>query len=152
MPDTGHPAERRLVLRLLNHWREIAGERAMPSFADLRAEAMPDMWPHCYVLELKAPPAPPLLKIIGASFADEAGLDLIGKPVSSLPADTLIRNASRYWDMVMDKRVPVSLGGEFKHRGGHLVLYRSIILPLSANGAGPDHLLGGANCRVVVVP
>ena len=150
MTETGHPAERRLVLRLLHYWRELAGDRGMPSQADLTPEGLKDMAPSCFVLHLGAA-GEPVYHTIGSSYAEELGIDLIGKPVGSTPVDTLLRQATRYWDMVADKKVPISLGGEFRHRRGELLLYRSIILPLSSDGARIDHMLGAANFRVVVV-
>jgi hypothetical protein len=150
MSETTHPSERRLVLRLLKYWRQIAGDRGMPSQPDLSPEAMTDMWPQCYVLKLNTG-SEPTYRDIGSAFAEELGIDLLGKPVASTPVDTLLRQATRYWDMVADKGVPISLGGEFRHRRGELLLYRSIILPLSTDGKRIDHMLGAANCRVVIV-
>jgi len=149
MSETAHPAERRLVLRLLHHWRQLAGDRNMPSVRDIAPEPMGDMWPHAFVLRMAAS-GEPGYEHVGTAFASELTRDLIGAAVGSTPVETLLRQATRYWDMVADKKVPISLGGEFRHRRGELLLYRSIILPLSEDGTRIDHLLGAANCRAVV--
>ena len=70
--------------------------------------------------------------------------------LSEVPVDTLLGQATLYWRKVVEKRVPISIGGEFRHRDGRLILYRSIILPLSADERQIDHLLGAANYRAVV--
>ena len=44
--------ERRLVLRLLTHWRAICGERDYSSFAEVDPAAMPNMWGSCFALEV----------------------------------------------------------------------------------------------------
>ena len=150
MPDSGHPAERRLVLRLLRYWRQIAGDRAMPKVADVAPDSIPDMWPNCFLLRFGTT-GEPLYDQVGSAFASELTGEVIGTPVGSTPLETLLRQATRYWDMVADKKVPISLGGEFRHRRGELLLYRSIILPLSNDGERIDHMLGAANCRSVVV-
>jgi hypothetical protein len=150
MSETGHPAERRLVLRLLHYWRQIAGDRSMPSASNVAPDSIPDMWPNCFMLRFGASNEP-VYDQIGSSFAPELANDLRGTPVGSTPVETLLRQATRYWDMVADKKVPISLGGEFRHRRGELILYRSIILPLSNDGARIDHLLGAANSRAVAV-
>jgi hypothetical protein len=150
MSETGHPAERRLVLRLLQYWRQIAGDNAMPSAANLAPDAIADMWPHCFVLRFGAS-SEPVYDQVGTAFAAELNEPIIGVPVGNTPVETLLRQATRYWDMVADKKVPISLGGEFRHRRGELLLYRSIILPLSNDGGRIDHMLGAANCRAVVV-
>jgi len=147
--DTTHPAERRMVLRLLRHWRDISNGREMPAVGALKGDAIPDMWPCCYVLDLGGGKAP-CLENVGTSFAEEQTTALNGHPVSEIPADTLLAHATHYWRKVVEKRVPISIGGEFHHRDGRVILYRSIILPLSTDERQIDHLLGAANYRLVV--
>ena len=44
--------ERRLVLRLLGHWRALCGDRKLPGYADVDPAAIPDLWPHSFLLEV----------------------------------------------------------------------------------------------------
>jgi len=41
--DAPQGMERRLVLRLLTHWRDLAGEREYPSFSGLDPTAIPEI-------------------------------------------------------------------------------------------------------------
>ncbi|MGE5538593.1 MAG: PAS domain-containing protein [Gemmatimonas sp.] len=143
------PFERRLVLRLLNHWREWAGERGMPEPGDVVREALGDCLPHCFML---TPTDDGVLTFtfVGSEHAGEIGADLVGRPLDLAPANSLLGQAVRAYRDVMARRVPITLGGEFTDRNGRQILYRSILCPL---GDGtPRALIGAANGRGVVVP
>ncbi|HEY5608572.1 MAG TPA: PAS domain-containing protein [Alphaproteobacteria bacterium] len=146
--------ERRLVFRLLSHWRTliVEGEGDFPSFADVDPSAMPDVWPFCFVLDTATDCADdPIVRIAQPSAAGLAG-NVIGKPVSELPDATLIAQACSYAQEVLRKRVPISRGGDFIRRDGMRVLYRSILLPMSDDGENIAGLLGAANFREVKEP
>jgi hypothetical protein len=61
----------------------------------------------------------------------------------------LAAKAVEYFGEVLEKGTPISRGGEFTKDNGTLVLYRSILLPMSDDGETISGLLGGANCREV---
>ena len=44
--------ERRLVLRLLGYWRPLCEDREFSSLSDVDPAQIPDMWPHCFVLDV----------------------------------------------------------------------------------------------------
>jgi hypothetical protein len=150
---TARPAwlERRLVFRLLTHWRDLIAEGDFPSFADIDPSAMPDVWPFCFVLDTTEFPDDPIVRIVEPGVSGLAG-DVIGKAVSELPDAILITQACSYVQEVMRKRVPISRGGDFLRRDGVRVLYRSILLPMSDDGETICGLLGAANFREVKEP
>ena len=142
--------ERRLVLRLLAHWRELCGERAFPSFADVDPGRMADMWPNCFVLDVVGHAENPVLRTIGTDLADRIDADLVDKRGTDAPENSLVSVAMSYVDEVLRKKVPISRGGEFFKPHGVRVLYRSILLPMSDDGETISGLLGAANCREVI--
>jgi hypothetical protein len=150
-PDADMPSgmERRLVLRVLSYWREIAGERRFPTFADVDPSAVSSMWPYCFVLDVAGDPDDPVYRIAGHEFASHAGRRLAGMKVSEVPADTLIEKSIVYMDEVLIKKVPITRGGEFSRPDGAKILYRSILLPMSDDDTSISGLLGAANCRIV---
>jgi hypothetical protein len=143
--------ERRLVFRLLTHWRGLAGENDFPSFADVDPAAMPDMWPFCFVLDTTEHSNDPIVRIAEPGIAGDAA-NVIGRPVTALPRATLIEQACSYFPDVLRKRVPISRGGDFIRWDGVRVLYRSILLPMSDDGETICGLLGAANFREVTEP
>ena len=149
MAEQSHPMERRLVVRLLQYWRDVAEPDKLPSESDIDPDAIPDMWRNCVILDVAGKETDPEFTYIGSELAARAGADLAGCKLSAAPADTLISKGLSYYGQVLAKRVPITFGGEFIDGRGIKILYRSIILPLSKDGNGIDRLLGAANCREV---
>jgi len=141
--------ERRLVLRLLSYWRDMCGERRYPSFADVDPAAIPDMWEWAFVIEVVGHEPDPVLRHVGGALADFVHQPLVGLKLSAVPRETLVSYAMSYVQAVIAKGVPISRGGEYVRDGGVRVLYRSIVLPMSDDGATISGLLGAANCREV---
>ena len=149
MTEQPHPMERRLVLRLLQYWRSLGDVEHFPSVSVVDGKAIPDMWPHCAVLDVAGKETDPELSYVGTALGESAGTDLAGRRLSQAPADTMVSKGLSYYGQVLVKKVPITFGGEFADRRGIKILYRSIILPLSENGTDIDRLLGAANCREV---
>jgi hypothetical protein len=139
-----NPRERRLVLRLLSYWREIAGERAMPRPSDVDGSKISDMWGHCFMLDVPDN-GEPLFRYVGEHYAS-AG-EFVGQAVSAPGGDTLLGQAASYHRQVLARGIPITLGGQFVSREKNTVLYRSILLPLGEEEGRVIALLGGANCR-----
>lgn len=147
--DLPQGLERRLVLRLLAHWRSLCEERKFPSFADVDPDDIPDIWPFCFVLEVLDTSDEPVFRAIGGDLAAFTPKELTDRHVSEAPADTLPGVAISYVDEVLDKGVPISRGGDFFKTDGTRVLYRSILLPMSDDGEEISGILGAANCREI---
>jgi hypothetical protein len=145
--DTTNPRERRLVLRLLGHWRDLAGDRAMPRVSDVDGAAIPELWPFCFMLDVRG--AEPVFTFVGQFHVDSLGTNPTGQPLSSVPAETLLSQGLSYYPRVLARAIPITLGGQFVNRDGRTILYRSIIMPLGESDGPVPALLGGANCREV---
>ena len=142
--------ERRLVLRLLAYWRFLCRDNGFSSFTDIDPTEIPDLWPHCFVLEGLGDGSELVFRRIGNALATCSDEDLIGRQLSVASANTLTGIAVNYTDETLLKGVPVSRGGEFVKADGTKVLYRSILLPMSDDGETIRGLLGAANCREIV--
>ncbi len=140
-------AHRRMVHRLLEHWRDAQGEGGFPSLDAVLALDLGDILPSTFVLKVPADAGEPAFERIGESFAGEVSGDLTGRPVSAVPEGTLLEQAVGIYDEVLARKVPITRGGEFEHVQGGTVLYRSIILPLREGQGAIDFLLGAANSR-----
>ena len=147
--ETINPRERRLVLRLLSYWRELAGERDMPQPSDIDGGRIPDMWGHCFLLEVRGS-GEPAFGYIGEQLAAQLDKDLTGQAVSSAGSDTLLGQGASYHRQVLARGIPITLGGQFVNRERRAVLYRSILLPLGEGEGRITALFGGANCRELV--
>jgi hypothetical protein len=145
--DAPKGMERRLVLRLLDHWRELADDRDFPSFLDIDPTAIPEIWDHCFVLDIAEQKVDPVFRVVGPKYAAYSTVDLRNLPISRAPSDSLIAASVAFAQEVVAREVPVSRGGEFFKPDGVKVLYRGIILPMSDDGVTVSGLLGAANCR-----
>lgn len=141
--------ERRLVLRLLGYWREIRGDDDYPTFSDVDPAAIPDIWPHCFVLEASKAGDDPIFRAVGDEIAGHFPGVIIGRRVSELTDQSLFSVTIDYLGQVLSKGAPISHGGEFYRDDGTKILYRSIVLPMSDDGETVSGLLCAANCREV---
>lgn len=149
-PDV--PVERRLVMRLLRHWRDKAGDRRFPLCTDIDFSAIPDIEPWAWRAVVRPDDTIALiLEVVGTRLTEDCGTALVGLTLTEIPVGTLMAAATKYHGDVLAREIPISIGGELKHRDGRHLLYRSIILPLSDNGTTVSHLHGAANCRAVTV-
>ncbi|MEE8394015.1 MAG: hypothetical protein V3R66_06690 [Rhodospirillales bacterium] len=139
--------ERRMVHRLLIHWREALGEeKTLPSLDDVMGRDLGDIAPLIYVLNLPEGGEPEFASL-GEAFSGSEYGDLAGKPLSAVPEGTLLKNALGYYKNILDKKVPITMGGDFTDSQGKTVFYRSIIVPLSGGGDEIGQLLGAANFK-----
>jgi hypothetical protein len=149
--DIVYGKERRMVLRILEYWREARGEKPMPPPAAFDAEKLPDYWPFCFVLDVAKDPDNPEVVSAGRTVASYVPYPLTGKRVAEFEPKTLPTETVTYMGEVLRKKVPVSRGGTFRDARGATILYRSIMLPLSEDGSSISALLVAANCREVPV-
>ncbi len=142
--------ERRLVLRLLGHWRTLCGDRKLPAYSDFNPTAIPDIWPHSFLLEIDETEGGHVFRALGDQIDKYSSGSLVGMRVADAPTDALPGMALAYIDEVLEKGVPISRGGEFTKPNGTRVLFRSVLLPIGENANTICGILGAANCREVV--
>ncbi len=147
MEDQPKGIERRMVHRLLVHWRDTQGGGAFPTLDAVLKRDLGDIGPSIFVLRVADGEGEPAFERVGDSFADELPSDLTAQPVSAVPRGTLLEQAVGRYHTVLAKKVPMTTSGEFGHVQGGTVLYRSILLPLSEGRGTIDFLLGAANWR-----
>jgi hypothetical protein len=148
MADDGRipGTEQRLVLRLLAHWRELAGDRPMPDFEDFDPWDVPEMWEDSFLIDARDPSAL-VFHSVGGNHIDVLGRDPSAQLVSMVDEDTLLGRAVSYAAEVIECKGPMTLGGLMADSDGNTRLYRSVLMPL-AHGRGMA-LLGAANSRIV---
>ena len=147
--DAPQGMERRMVLRLLAHWRAWQDDDGFPSFACVDPAEIAEIWSNCFVLDFLGHEDNPVIRMVGEELAAYMPRAVVNGHLSDVPAGTLIEHAASYYEEVLRRGVPISRGGEFRKYNGRHVLYRSIILPMSDDGRRISGLLGAANCREV---
>ncbi len=141
--------ERRMVHRLLTLWRDARGEGPMPTLAAVLAQDLADILPDMYVIALPPGGGEPTFERLGPAIAEEIAADLVGEPLSAVPEGCLLKQALECVGEVVDRKVPMTRGGEFTNTRGQTILFRGIIAPLGDDAGSMRYLLGAANCKVV---
>ncbi|MBC8267186.1 MAG: hypothetical protein H8E36_00365 [Rhodospirillaceae bacterium] len=146
MQDQPKGMERRMVHRLLMHWRGAQHTDEIPMLDDVLSRDLGDLEKCLYVIDIRGEEA--VYERIGSNLLADGGKALIGEMISDTPSSTLLGQAIKYYSKVQVKQIPITLGGEFNHENGSTILYRSLIAPMRDKDGGDSFLLGAANCKV----
>jgi len=122
----------------------------LPTISEIDLAALPDIWPHSFLLEIDDAEGGYVFRDLGEKIDKSSSPSLVGRRDTDAPNDALPGMALAYLDEVIEKGVPISRGGAFTNPEGKKVLFRSVLLPLSSDGKTINGILGAANCREVV--
>jgi hypothetical protein len=135
--------ERRLVHRLLHHWRNAQSNGQLPTLDSVYGQGLGDSHRHLIVLDVNGDE--PMFRFIGPFFAEQAAEQCIGQTVSAAPQNTLVVRAVRHYRTVLQRQAPMTFSEEFYDRFDRYIRYRSVILPISNDGTTITHLLCAAS-------
>lgn len=145
--DEAWKTERRLVLRLLGYWQVLRGTRHYPSLTDIDPEVIATDWPDCVLIARGEPAKRSTYRHVGHRLLPPDWASPEGHPITETPTGALLQPATAFLSMVLEKEVPISIGGQYETISQGPVLYRAILMPLSTDGRYIDGLFGGTNCR-----
>jgi hypothetical protein len=127
--------ERRLVWRVLRHWKEIADGGRFPRRGEIESWIQSEDGPDCLLIAVETP--------VELSYFVAVGVNLA---VALCPTDTLAGLLlSRTRQVVSAGRGLMIEGGATLRGAG--ILYRGVLLPLSEDGIAVHHVLGATNYR-----
>ena len=129
--------ERRTMPRLLAFWDERRGARSFPCLGEMDADAIAELWPHCFVLD---------------PTISNRSLCYIGTAYLYVPdgsAQTLLDQVLSPVSEVLRAKEPVLFAGNITYYGGRQLLLRSILLPLSEDNNLINLVLGASAFRIV---
>jgi len=138
--------EKRLVLRMLDIWRRARKEAPLPHASDVTVADVGADAPNVYLIDVLDPAGPRFLYV--GSALQSPGAPTQGTLVAECSDETVLTLTSRYWREIVERHVPVTRGGVGRH-GGHSVLYRSILMPLTDESGRISTLMGAVNWRAL---
>ena len=147
MADQPSGMERRMVHRLMAHWRSAQHEDEFPTLASVLVRDLGDIAPFIFVLKVHDDATIPVFEHVGESYFGADSSKLISAAANRVPEKTLLGQTAKNYKRVIDKTVPFSLSGDFTNAEGATILYRSAILPTRDADGYISHLIGGANCK-----
>jgi len=135
-------AERRLNRRVYSYWELKHGAAGLPAPSDIKPEELSEDWPFCFILDIGAGFGFPKFDFLGAEIAKYSGVFLSGRRDWT---STVLDKATGQVSKVVASGGPVFCDDELTLFNGRRLLFRSVLLPLSADGMTITHLLGAAN-------
>jgi len=127
--------ERRLVGRVLRHWKDMMRERGLPRLEEIDPWMLGEDWASCVLIAVERPIELSHFIAVGENLA-----------VALCPSDTLAGVLLSHLPRVLSERRCLIVEGGAMLRGVK-ILHRSVLLPLSADGIAIDHVLGATNYR-----
>jgi hypothetical protein len=127
--------ERRLVWRVLRHWKEIADSGRFPRRDEIDPWISGEDGPNCLLIAVESPIELSHFVVVGVNLA-----------IALCPTDTLAGVLLSRLPRVVSARRGLIIEGGATLRG-LAILYRSALLPLSEDGVDIDHVLGATNYR-----
>jgi hypothetical protein len=140
------PREQRLTLRVLHYWRDRGGAGTFPLLRDIDLAALDRDSDNCLLIRLAATIERSSFLYVGRNLCRPEGAEFEGRAVLDCPPQSVLHRATSYLSRVVEKCVPVSMGGAIVTPGS-LILYRSILLPLTEDGSTVTAVFGAANSR-----
>lgn len=139
--------ERRLVSRVLRHWREMATGRRFPSTVEIDPWIVGNDWEYCFVIRLRQEQQATFL-MVGAALLPDAGTALEYKPIVMCPPNTVLATVLKHLPRCIADAAPLSIEGPTQHCGAS-VLFRAVLLPLADDGSHIDGMFGAVNYRAM---
>ncbi len=139
-------AERRLNQRVYRHWCECRRPDRFPAPAEISAATIGEDWDSCFILDARGDHGYPKFEYLGRRLAKFSGVFLSGRRDWTR---TVLDKATEQVAKVLSSGGPVLCDDELTLFDGRRLLFRSVLLPLSVDGAAITHLLGAANGKLI---
>jgi len=139
--------ERRLARRVLALWKAAcAADGTPPKPAAIRPAEFGEDWRWCFILDVARSDGFPYFLYLGEDLATYSGVLLSGCPDWRC---TVLDRATQEMHAVAASGRPALVENELTLYDGRRLLFRSTLLPLSADGTRICQILGAANGKVV---
>jgi len=140
-------SERRLVSRVLSHWKQMAAGERLPSEEDIDPWIVGDDWSHCTLIDVAPVLQYSTIVSIGSELAAATGQDLSGRQICEVIPHTLLGLMLLHLPRVVRTGRYFAVEGDAMIHYGKPILYRGVLLPLSKQGRIVDSILGASNYR-----
>lgn len=133
----------RILTALVDHWRQSAGDKAMPARADLDPAGLGSVLGHAFLIDVGRKPLTFRIRLIGTKIEETFGRYQAGRLIDD-PAARYFEsdNLADYASTVVHER-PHFTCGEAQSAAGMPINFMRILLPLSSDGVAVDMILGG---------
>ena len=136
--------ERRLHLKIFDHWVSLLGGRDFPELDEMQSEMEDDTLAASFVIDLVPGLSDATLHFAGQRLLADYGADssLLGRKISDLGRYSVIARLADHYLEVISNRAPIGFEAEFERQGGRQAAYRGILLPFSEDSTEINYILG----------
>ena len=147
MSDNSSGMERRMVVQKLDVWHEARGDEGVMPMKTAIEQMFVEIAPLSFVLDVTDKNEEPTFASIGETVIELQETDLIGHPISAAKPDSLMGQIFETLSVVIDKKVPETVSGEFKQQSGQKHFHRCILMPLSTASEKIDIVMGAISFK-----
>ena len=137
-------SERRLHLKIFDHWVSLLDGRAFPKLEEMRSEMEDETLATSFVIDLTPGLSEATLYFAGQRLLADCGGEqpLLGSKVADLGKYSIIARLADHFLEVVANRAPIGFEAEFERQSGRRAAYRGILLPFSEDGSEINYILG----------
>src|SRR5262249_38942269 len=128
--------------RIYNYWEAKRATSAFPRPADIDPAELGEDWQSCFILDIRSCVGFSKFEFLGPELAKFSGVFLSGRQDW---ASTVLDKATGQVSKVISSGGPVFCDDALTLFDGQRLLFRSVLLPLSADQVSMTHILGAAN-------
>ena len=141
--------ERRACSKALQWWREHAAPRHMPEIEAVTAAPAGELQDYLFAIEVGEEPAANRFVMAGEALRSALGFDPTGKSMIEVWPRAARERAFFLQKATAELMNPIDEAGRWTNDDGDDVVYRCVLLPLSADQRRVDHLLGAFSFRTI---
>lgn len=130
------------LVGLYDYWLSKRGGRAMPSRADIEPTELRGLLPHVFLIDVLEPGKTYRYRLVGTAVEEAVGVSLTGKLLSEVATGRIFDFVSHVFHDVSVHRTVCYFESNFAFKEEFSVMYRRLLMPLSADGREVDMMLG----------
>ncbi|MCH8202917.1 MAG: PAS domain-containing protein [Proteobacteria bacterium] len=137
-------SERRLHLKIFDHWVSLLGGREFPELDEMQSEMEDETLAASFVIDLAPGLSEATLHFAGEQLMADYGGEqpLLGRKIDDLGRYSVIARLADHFLEVVSNRAPIGFEAEFERQDGRQAAYRGILLPFSEDGSEINYILG----------
>jgi hypothetical protein len=140
------------LARLLDYWKAKAGDRPMPSRADIDPLEMKEWLGNLVLVEFFGDVRKFRVRLDGTNIAEMGGSGRTGKGLEALTSEQEQLLLMDQYRPVLQEGRPAYYEAEFTNSDGRYLREAKLLLPLSADGTTVNMVLGGIYYHVATDP
>lgn len=139
----------RLTIRVLEAWKNLA-DGAPPRRSQIDSKRFEPDWSNCFMVDLDPELSHSRFSHVGTSLQNLFSVATERRQLSECRGGTLSMLMTPHMQQVVEKKMPTNSSGSVRLEN-QVILYRTVLLPLSETGDQIDGMLVAFNYREIAV-